>query len=565
VAKAVNNIVSPSAIRATAIGKALLNFQAGVKQGIFTGSNFHMLTELRQAFRLHGTDVGGAVSDTFKALHNALSSSGWRDFRITNADAFADAARDGVTGLGGKNAPDVGARIGKGIATRAGAGLATGVPSGVTGYFSAKAQGKSDQEALTRGLEFGAAGAGIGAIGGPALTSALWERAVPTLKVLGYQALKQGGLGGKDAATMVNTTFGGQNLEAIARSKTVQDIVHMLVLAPDWWEGWARQAGQAFGAGGKDLAKASGKYWATTAISAGLGLEGLNVLFNGHPTVGLPQTVVDELHLPQSWTQGNGPGHETSLELTGLYQRLGLPTTYGGDTYFDQKRNEATVLPPQDHRVYADVLGPIGQLISIPINTAKGVAQGTNAPQALANASGTFAKNHLGLIPGALASQFMPSPSEQQTPGLARMVERGTPIGVEQAATSRQPLPAQVASQATGLPIRDARQTPAVDQLLAQAGPKPGIPYGPAKAPYSGVERTRAITLQQHYLSQHQGEIEAELHATPADQWLNVRDKWVRQANQYATDRLRPQEAGFTAPKLRTPIAPHSGFRASAR
>lgn len=448
VAKVIKNLVEPSFFRTNPILRGIMETQSGAKMSLFSLSNFHLVTELRQAYRLNGTDGGAAIG---KAIWNAVNPKAWQKFRLNNADAFADTARAGVTGLGSRGyGPDLGMTK-AGLLARGASGAVTGAQTGLGGYLSAKAQGQSDQDAIKRAVEYGLAGAAGGALIAPAVTKALWERAVPTLKVIGYQSLKQGGMDAGEAAREVNTTFGGQNLEAIARSKSVQDLLRLGVLAPDWWEGWARQFGSALGKGtvkgslpfmnptnASDAARA---YWIRTAVEGVFLTEGLNLLFNGH------------------FTDQNDPNHKAELELTGLYQKLGAK-----DSLVHPDRQGPV---PDSHRVYADVLGPIRSVVQAAIDKSPG----------------EFAQSHIGMIPSTAMSTKEAADQEfQNTGSRAKSVIAGSeaaaqrlaPIGFQQSAESQQPAAAQALSFLGGTRLSEVSSqqeaSQAVQRLIQAVG-----------------------------------------------------------------------------------------------
>jgi hypothetical protein len=354
------------------------------KETLFSLSEFHTISVLRQALR--ASNPQDAIPILGQAIKNTLNVP-YDRFRLTNADLYSEAAGAGVTGLLGGGSPDLGiaarsATSPAAVAVRSAVGGLSGFGAG---YSAAKNAGADDRSAFFSGLALG----GIGALAGPtlgkAMADALWNRTIPTLKVLTYEIARASTNDPQAAATFVNQTFGGNNLAAIARAPNVQAVIRLGVLAPDWWEGWLRQIGGAFQGGA--IGKLSRAYWARTAIEAGVTLEGLNVAINGHLT-----------------TQ-NDPGKQTDLELTGLYDQMGW-----------KHANSRTGMP---ERVYLDILGPIGQLLRIGLD-----------PTGPIGGFGNFAKAHAGLLP-SMAPPLMTGFDYRGQP----IAEPGTPRGLSDLAT----------------------------------------------------------------------------------------------------------------------------------
>lgn len=413
VALALKNLFQTSELRSLAFGRAFLGALGASKETLFSLSGFHLLTELRQAYRANGIDGIPVIG---KAMWNVLVPGAYDTFRLRNADAFSQAARAGVTGLGG-TAADVGTTA-TGIAGLAARAATGSLAAGVGTYEASKASGADEQTARERGLVAAAIGAVAGPTLGRAINAALWERTVPTLKVLTYQIAKESGADAASAADFTNNVYGGQNLAAIARAPWIQDLAHLAVLAPDWWESWANQLGNAIKPGA--AGNLSRGYWLRTAVVDGaIGLEALNIGLNGHSTA------------------DNEPGHQFALETTGLYDTMGWDHT-----------DHTTGVP---YRTYFDVLGPIATMLQSAVEGPGGGAR--------------FAVGRLGLAPRLLGNAVWNKDLSTGQP----IVPKGTswpqgaldqvghalgsiaPIGIASGGKSTEPLPVTIASTVLGM------------------------------------------------------------------------------------------------------------------
>jgi hypothetical protein len=203
-------------------------------------------------------------------------------------------------------------------------------------------------------------GGALGSMIGPAL----WQRAVPTLKVMTFDVLRNRGMAPEAAATFVNQTFGGLNLTRIARSPDVQAVARTIAFAPDVWEGMARQVAHALS---PDLSNAvsteAKRYAATAAVAGAFMLEGLTWALTGGPNGG-------------HFTNQNDPGHEFDLDIT----TLAKPINDRG----------------QPQHVYLDVLGLLKPIVQV----GAGLAHGST------DELGTFAQGRLSQ-PLRLAEAFV--------------------------------------------------------------------------------------------------------------------------------------------------------------
>lgn len=480
VARAVKNVLAPSPLQGTALGRTYANVTSAAKEGLFALSGFHLLTELRQSYRANGLAGFPVIG---KAIQAAVNPGAYNAFRLANADAFSEAARAGVTGLADTTAPDVGA-----VASGALGALARGVPSGLAAgaatYAGEKASGANDQTARDRALLLGGVTAVAGATVAQPLSEALWSRAVPTLKVLTYQIARQSGADAGDAAAFTNNTLGGQNLVAIARSKTFQDIARQFVLAPDWWESWANQLGGA--ARGGSLGAMSRSYWLRTAAESAFLLGGLNYAMAGH--------TADQ----------NAPGHQFDLDVTRLYDA-----------------NDWAHTGP----VYLDVLGPIKSILEAPSDAGK-FARGraglpvTLGAQALENVNGRGRPivSKGASLPAALADQ------------VGNALGQVAPVGatqIDQASQTGTPWPVAAFSAITGMRTSQVSKTPItlpsygdqVQQALDAAGitTKPSVvPDHVGKIPLLPEERNQ----YQSYANQYRSQALGQLVASP--QWARL-------------------------------------------
>ncbi len=393
--------------------------QEMAKQVLVSLSIFHPLVEeaqLGRTFLGQGKPIQG-ISAMARTAHAFVSPKFLDSYLQANKWPARWAEVASVTGLRGDTNPDVG-HIGSRIVQSALGAAGTGLSS----YAEAKTTGASDSDALTRGL----IGAGFGAAAGiisPSISKALWGRLVPVAKLEAFKVLKNK-YGAEAAATSVNNIFGGQNLAKLGRTRQVQDVARLALLAPDWLESWARNAGATVGIGVEHgikgpEAQAARAYWAATLISGAVTLEGLNVAFNGHTT------------------DHNEPGHRFELETTGLLQKLGQPTT---------------------QRTYLDInsLGPLGSALNA---VDRGVMNGDPL-----GTPGAFLNSHLNIGPGAalagikdvnyFGKQIVPRGTPFQDallPEAGAIGQRITPIGAGSFHGQGVPAGQQVFSGVTGM------------------------------------------------------------------------------------------------------------------
>lgn len=64
----------------------------------------------------------------------------------------------------------------------------------------------------------------------------LFNKMIPALKLSSYENLVKNGMNEKDAAKLINNVYGGINWEQMGRSKDMQNLIRIAILAPDWAE-----------------------------------------------------------------------------------------------------------------------------------------------------------------------------------------------------------------------------------------------------------------------------------------------------------------------------------------
>jgi murein DD-endopeptidase MepM/ murein hydrolase activator NlpD len=293
-------VTDTSAIANNDLGNAIQKVWNTGKQGLFTLSNFHTLTEALNA--------GWSSPQTGKNMARAFVSDNFaQGLRGQMADIFTRAANEGgVTGLSmrGGASPDATDQLGTQLWNRI---VKTGVSGGgsaASGYVEAKATGKSEEEARQQAAEWGVLGAGLAGIpttrGAPTtgsaaarylgsqtvgdiLQSALWNRAVPIAKATAWDGLVRGGMDPSAAGKLINQRFGGLNYAEMGRSPTLVDASKLGLQASDWTESTVRQVGSAlFGGSGAGqnrafLVRALGGMLAATEVA--------NYALSGHSTL----------------------------------------------------------------------------------------------------------------------------------------------------------------------------------------------------------------------------------------------------------------------------------------
>jgi hypothetical protein len=210
---------------------------------------FHLTNEFRQFAATQGFN---GIKNLPALIKGSIMPGEYRAFMADPAtQAMAHSAiLDGMT-LSTLAEHDV-----AGIKTRLFTSLLNTAGGAFVGSQTAAAAGLSPEDQAKWGVAGGAMGLATTVPGGGALigsklrgaetkslveavSEGLWNRTIPMMKLTTYEMYAPQ-VGGRAAAEFANTVYGGQNLTAIARSKTVQDVMRIGMLAPDWTEGWAR-------------------------------------------------------------------------------------------------------------------------------------------------------------------------------------------------------------------------------------------------------------------------------------------------------------------------------------
>jgi cell wall-associated NlpC family hydrolase len=384
--------------------RGFMSFNSALKHNTLSGSLFHLANEFRQFSATQGFSGIKNIPAIVKAT---VMPGEFRDFLsdpATRGMAY-QAIKDGMTlntlaehdvdGVKGRIITSLlntagGAFVGSQAAAQAGLdpgdqakwglaggamGLATTVPGGgaLIGSKLRGAETKSLVEAVSEGL---------------------WNRTIPMMKLTTYEMYAPK-FGGQAAAEFANTVFGGQNLTAIARSKTVQDVMRIGMLAPDWTESWARLVGTSVL--NTPTGEMSRTYWTNAAVQSAVLLEGMNHAASGH------------------WSWENDPDHVLEVDMSNFYDRAGWKTV-------DDQGHKFTP--------YLDVLGPFKGLLQPAIDMGRALA--TNSakmagidPQTLPGGpavAGYFPK------PGEPISKAIPAPDPAQK--LANFIQaRGGAVG----------------------------------------------------------------------------------------------------------------------------------------
>ncbi|MDE3073783.1 MAG: glucosaminidase domain-containing protein, partial [Chloroflexota bacterium] len=412
IAQALKALSQPSWFRSDAPGApviaTLMNIGGEAKKQLLTLSGFHLKNLLQQSYRAVSSPKDAAQM-VGTSLYHLVSPKAYSVYRMAVAPLFEDAAGHGVT-FPGTAGPDVEGTVAGELKRRAvGAGMGT-----VFGYGKGKAQGQDDLDALKQGLAYGAAGGLLSGKFTDEYAKGLWDRVVPTLKLETYRVLSAGkdDLAKGQVADFVNNLYGGQNLAKIGRSQTVQDMLRLGFLAPDWWEGWGRLVGNSLP--DTTLGGMSRAFWLRTlAIDGAFTLEALNYAFNGH------------------FTNDNEEGRQFELELTGLYDKLGIQ---------------------HQGRQYLDILGPIQPILKLATtgNIGRFYESRTSLPGSTImqlHENKDYSSGEPIVEPGSTALQALPQMASS-------VVGRVAPVGLQQADTARtsgRAIPGEVASMVTGM------------------------------------------------------------------------------------------------------------------
>jgi len=422
---------------------------SNAKHAILAPSLYHFVNEERQVLSAAGAKglptVGKSLVYT---LFPGMERKFWADpATMQEAKRAMDA---GLVLM--RRMPDAGEVTAGTRATMAGFGGAT---AGTKQYLDERGDPtKTEQQRIEDSLK----AAGVGALGGAAastLSKRLWETSVPYMKFMTWK-LMESSMGEREAARYVNNTFGGLNLEAIARSPGLQKVMRIGVFAPDWTESWIRQVGNAFLPGPRgtsvtsglshsipmipgfsqaprNVAEASRQFWLRTAVAGAFTLEGLNLALNGH------------------FSDKNGPGNELLLETTGLYDKMG----------WDRRDDQGH---PQ--RMYEDILTVFRGLLNAPIDPGKWVGgrQGL-APSITENA--ISGKDWRGQPVAPTGSSPIEEAEWRTAYALSRLAPAG-PSEVMREVKQHTGKPLGVTAAQSILGVREYAQSPVVQEIKKQ-------------------------------------------------------------------------------------------------
>jgi len=359
------------------IVQPIMSMNSALKHNTLSGSLFHLTNEWRQYWATQGTSglgnmfsiVKGSVSPgEFRAYMSDATTRGVVEEAMRNGLSLNTLAEQDVTGTKARIATTLlnvggGALVGSQASAAAGGDLQDQIKWGAAGAAMGLAT-TAPGTGMLLGQEFkGMATKSLV----ETVSESLWNRTIPMMKLSTYEMYAPQ-YGGKAAAEFANTVFGGNNLEAIARSRNVQDGMRMLMLAPDWTESWARLIGTSVL--NTPTGEMSRAYWSNAAMQSLFLLEGMNLALGGQ----------------FSWQ--NDPDHVLEVDATNLYNKFGWKTT-------DAKGNKFTP--------YIDVLGPYKGLLQPVIDL------GRASTVAAARAAGVDPMN----LPGGPAiAGYFPKPGE---------------------------------------------------------------------------------------------------------------------------------------------------------
>jgi hypothetical protein len=208
-------------------------------------------------------------------------------------------------------------------------GAAVGGLTGLKVYNEAKAEGASDEEALTRALLWGAAATFVSGPMAGVISHQMWNVAVPRMKKAIYLAYESRGVSGEAAATATNLPFTGPNVQRMARSPGMQALLHLTFFAPGLWEGMLRMGARTF----MPSAGATRAQFVAGLVVAEMVHEGLSLGLSGHSAL------------------DNEEGHEADIEVTRFFpspsgerQYIGMSPIFRPilQAAFDAKRGDPT-------------------------------------------------------------------------------------------------------------------------------------------------------------------------------------------------------------------------------
>lgn len=426
------------------------------KQTIFSLSLFHNITVG------WGTLFGPAGADGFAKYVAAQVNPKYFDNLKYSSDLyrwFVAADKAGIPGvLQGVN-PETGvAKLSPvaQFAVRSGIGGAAGFGSG---YESAKLQGQSDSDAITRGLIAGGIGAALGPTLSQGLHQALWERGVPLSRVLTFKTLVESGAPQAEAARFVRDLEGGGQLEELVSSPSMQRAVRLVAMAPDWLISQFRLGGAAATGAAKTIPgaqkvlgpmaaneQAARDFWVKSVGVGMLATEVLQQMLTGHTTL------------------QNQPGNQFMVEVpNGQADKRGMP----------------------NYTTWSMLPGNVAPILDLAAGTTAGASQGDPT-----RALGSFVHNRLSPVVEIGSDLYKNTdfrgqplvapgtPPQNAVPQIAASVaSRFSPIGIstpQQELQQGAPLPAVIAGT---LGVKVGHTDPATalmrqrDQLVATRWP----------------------------------------------------------------------------------------------
>lgn len=367
----------------------VLDFNAQFKHNVLSGSAFHLINEVRQMMVTQGAYMPKNLGTMFKDM---TTPGGARNFWNAHSREASQAIRDGL------NLNMLVDRPGHGVGPQLAQTFLNTVVGAALGYQT----GTSDQERMDRAKAGAAMGVATslpiipGRMGMSSLVQsfshAMWDRWIPFMKFTTYQMYAPK-YGGRAAAEFANEVYGGQNLMAIGRSRSVQDALRFTMLAPDWQEGWARQIGNAVFDWQGPLGEMNRTYWRNAALQSVFVLETMNQVFGG------------------KWSWENDPDAWGLVNMGRFYDQQGW-----------DHRDPTTGQP---YTPYLDILGPYRAMLEPMRETARYATAATASALGIdptsvpfhreiygdfgsipepdpARAWGTFVGSRVGLIPSTI-------------------------------------------------------------------------------------------------------------------------------------------------------------------
>lgn len=424
--------------------KKALELNSFGKEAVLGGSAFHMLNEVNQFLAANGMQNGLVPLAKIMMLSNV--PRGFKTFVAANEPEIRQfVGQHGTFNM----VPQM--RQWSWMRALATGGATAGAY--LTGYQAAKGVGKSDDEAHAVGAVSASLALGmnfpIGMLkaGGQRewtsivthFTDGLFHKTIPMMKLVTWQ------MHGRtpEAAQFVNDVFGGQNVQAMLRSRVLSDMMRLGVLAPDWTGGFVRQVGHALFDPGS-VGSMNRAFWTSAAMNAFMEVEGLNMALAHHG----------------SWE--NEPGHEGTVDLTPWFDDHGWnhknPSTGENEkVYWDVVPAWRGLLDPfrESARWGLAAVAQTDQGRNTLLNSPAivgGMQPGQPMPpsaRSVTDAWGKYAAGRVGLLPGGVGDLFATTDysgrplNQQDDPwygramnAIQRQAVRLTPAGVGTAVTA---------------------------------------------------------------------------------------------------------------------------------